>query len=93
MGLPEAARQRLRHLAGRRLTAAEELLIAASTHRSQLENKRACLERLRALVAASLRVPTPRKAMRPSRAKVEKRLSEKRRQSEKKGSRRWEREE
>jgi ribosome-associated protein len=87
-GLSPPAAARLRTLAGQRLTKGDELVLVASTTRSQLDNKRACLERLRALVADALDVPKPRKATRPSRAAVEKRLAEKRRTAGRKDSRR-----
>lgn len=88
VGLSPQAAQRLRSLAGRRLTKDDELVLVASGTRSQLENKRACLQRLRALVAEAIDVPRPRKATRPSRAAVERRLAEKRRASDKKETRR-----
>jgi len=87
-GLDDAARSRLRHLAGRRLTRDDELLIEAETFRSQLDNKNACLERLEGLVRAALIRPRVRKKKRPTRAMIQKRLDSKRRQSEKKEIRR-----
>ncbi len=87
-GLSESAQERLRRQAGQRLNQADELVIHADTHRSQLDNKRACLDRLRALVAAAVKEPRRRKKTRPSRAKIEKRLDEKRRRGEKKETRR-----
>jgi ribosome-associated protein len=87
-GLSPPAAARLRTLAGRRLTRGDELVLVASTTRSQLDNKRACLRRLRALVVEALDVPKPRKATRRSKASVERRLTEKRRTSDKKETRR-----
>ena len=87
-GLPDDAAARLRHLAGRRLTADDELLIAAETFRSQQDNKWACIERLQALIAAALVRPKVRKKKKPSRSMIEKRLKGKRMQSEKKQVRR-----
>jgi ribosome-associated protein len=86
-GLSERAARRLRRLAGQRLTKSDELLIQAQTHRSQLDNKRACLDRLRQLIAAAAREPKVRKKTRPTRAMIEKRLAAKRRQAEKKRDR------
>lgn len=60
----------------------------ASDTRSQARNKELALERLRARVAAGLRVEPPRRATKPRRAAKEARLSEKRRQAERKESRR-----
>jgi ribosome-associated protein len=87
-GLPEDGAARLRHLAGRRLTADNELVIAAETFRSQQDNKRACIERLRSLIAAALVRPKVRKKKRPTRSMIEKRLKGKRLHSEKKQVRR-----
>lgn len=88
VGLSPQALARLRTLAGQRLTQGGELVLVASTSRSQLDNKQACLERFRALVAEAIDVPKPRKATRPSRGSVERRLTDKRRASGRKDSRR-----
>jgi ribosome-associated protein len=87
-GLGARATGRLRRLAGQRLTKTDELLFQAQTHRSQLDNRRACLQRLRELVIAALKEPRPRKKTRPTRAMIEKRLAAKRKQAEKKRDRR-----
>ncbi|MCA9291986.1 MAG: aminoacyl-tRNA hydrolase [Phycisphaerales bacterium] len=87
--LPEAAATRLRRLAGARLNADDQLVIVAETHRSQLGNRRACVERLADLVARALVEPVVRKRKRPSRAMKERRLAGKRERSEKKSRRRW----
>ena len=88
-GLTDLGRRRLRRLAGRRLSTGDEIVIRAQTHRSQLDNRRACLHRLRELVAQAAVEPKSRKKTRPSRAMIERRLAAKRRQSQKKTSRRW----
>jgi ribosome-associated protein len=88
-GLTGRAVDRLRRMAGQRLTNDDELLIQAQTHRSQLENRRACLQRLRHLVTEAVREPKRRKKTRPSRAMIERRLKQKKEQSEKKSRRRW----
>ncbi len=88
-GLSERARDRLRRLAGQRLTKGDELVFHAQTHRSQLDNRRACIERLRQLVTEAAAEPRRRKKARPTRAMIERRLARKRRKSEKKGRRRW----
>lgn len=87
-GLTDRMRDRLRKLAGKRLTRDDELLFAADTMRSQLDNKQACIERLAALVAEAVNLPKPRRPTRPSRAAKERRLAEKRKRGEKKGARR-----
>ncbi len=87
-GLVGAARDRLRRLAGARLVKGDELLLVSKVHRSQLANRRACIRRLRALVGEALIGPKPRKPTRPTRGSVQRRLTDKRRRSEKKDSRR-----
>ncbi len=88
-GLDELARGRLRRIAGRRLTRADEIVIHSDTYRSQRDNRRACLERLRCLVVESLLRPKKRRVRRPSRSMIEKRLAAKRIRGEKKQRRRW----
>jgi ribosome-associated protein len=73
--LDEAAKSRLRHLAGRRLTDSGELLIIARNHRTQEGNRREALQRLETLLAAARHVPKPRKATRPTRASQQRRVA------------------
>jgi ribosome-associated protein len=73
--LDEAAKQRLRQLAGRRVTQDGALLIVARTHRTQEQNRRAAHERLVDLIEAALIEPKRRKATRPTRAARERRLA------------------
>jgi ribosome-associated protein len=75
--LDAAGKQRLRRLAGRRLTADDEILIIARNHRTQEGNRRDALERLAELLEAARRAPVPRKATKPTRASKERRLSSK----------------
>src|SRR5437588_818898 len=58
-GLPERALARLRIAAANRITTDGELLIVSETERTQEGNRRACIERLSALVAAALIEPKP----------------------------------
>jgi ribosome-associated protein len=76
-GLDAAAKQRLRKLAGRRLTDTDDILIVARNHRTQEGNRRDALERLGELVAAARRVPKPRRATKPTRASKERRITTK----------------
>ena len=75
--LDAAAKQRLRHLAGRRLTDEDEILIIARNHRTQEGNRRDALERLSELIEIARRAPVPRKATKPTRASKERRLTSK----------------
>jgi ribosome-associated protein len=76
--LPEDVRERLRLLAGRRLTAAGVLVIEAHRYRTQLRNRDDARERLFALIRQAAVPPKPRKATKPSAAARERRLREKR---------------
>jgi ribosome-associated protein len=88
IGLDEHAVARLRKIAGHRLTDSGDILISADTSRSQLDNKRECVERLSALIAQAFRPPKHRKKSKPTRSMIRKRLESKRKQSQKKGERR-----
>jgi ribosome-associated protein len=76
-GLDYAAKQRLRKLAGRRLTDTDDILLVARNHRTQEGNRRDALERLAELIEAARIPPVPRRATRPTRASKERRLSTK----------------
>lgn len=79
--LGEAAKERLRRLAGRRLTDTDEIVLVARTHRTQEGNRREALARLAALIEAARPEPVPRRATRPTRASKERRLQSKARAS------------
>lgn len=83
-----AAMSRLRRAASHLITEGGELVIAADEHRTQLGNRRACLERLRAIIIHAKAIPKPRVATKPSRGSVERRLETKRQTSQKKEQRR-----
>jgi ribosome-associated protein len=82
--LDEAGKERLRALAGRRLTRGDELVIEAHRHRTQEANRRDAIERLEQLIAQARHVPKPRKKTRPGRAAKARRLESKRRHKDKK---------
>ena len=73
---------------GNQLTAEGLLLVTAQDDRSQLRNKEIALARFYALLQKSLRRPKPRKATKPNKAAVRKRLEGKKIQGEKKANRR-----
>jgi ribosome-associated protein len=62
--------------------------IVASERRSQLQNRELALERLQERLAAALHVDPPRVATRPSRSAKRARVDQKRRQGERKQTRR-----
>lgn len=86
--LPEAARLRLRRLAGALLTDDGRLVIAADEFRSQRRNREAAIDRLRELVAEACRTPTPRRPTKPTRGSVQRRLDAKRSRGQTKARRR-----
>jgi len=82
--LTEDVKERLRALAGRRMSAGGELRLEARRFRTQEKNRADALERLTGLVAAATRPPRRRRPTKPSRAAKQRRLEAKRRTSEKK---------
>lgn len=85
--ISESVRRRIvRRLAGRLVGGC--VVITASEHRGQLANRRAALARLADTVrAAAAPPPRPRRATKPSKGAVERRLRSKHRRSQVKGSR------
>ena len=79
---------RLRTIAASKLTEDGNLIIVSQVHRSQIQNRQGALDKLISLLQQAAKKPKRRKKTRPSRASVEKRLRNKRLQSEKKKSRR-----
>ena len=75
--LSAEVRARLERLAGRRLTQAGVLVIAAQRFRTQQRNRQDALERLLELIRAAAERPVPRRATRPTLASREPRLSAK----------------
>ena len=91
--LPEDVRERLRRLAGRRLTREGVIVIIAQRYRSQERNRQDALDRLVALVRRAAEAPTPRRPTKPSRAAKERRLQAKARRATTKERRRGQPEE
>jgi ribosome-associated protein len=89
-GLPMDALGRLRSLARGRLDAEGRIVITSQATRDRGRNLEDARDKLRGLVAAALVVPKTRRATRPSRGARERRLSDKRKTSERKQSRRGE---
>ncbi len=77
--LPDPVRERLKRLAGRRLTGDGVLIIEARRYRTREQNRRDALDRLVALVRKAAIAPTPRKATRPTAASRRRRLEGKQR--------------
>ena len=66
----------------------EEVRVVASDERSQARNRDLALRRLADRLADGLRVQTPRRATKPTRASVQRRLEDKRRRASRKADRR-----
>ncbi len=86
--LREDQRTRVLTKLATRLDAEGTIRIVAGEYRSQQQNRRAAVERLAHLVARALIVAPPRRATRPTRASVERRLDTKRQRSDTKKQRR-----
>jgi ribosome-associated protein len=76
--LPEAVKQRLGRIAGRKLTDDGVLVITAQRHRTQLRNREDAIARMVELLQqAAAPPPPPRRATRPTKGSVERRLASK----------------
>ena len=75
--LHDAAKARLRMLAGRRMSNDDVLMLTAQRLRTQEQNKRDALERLHVLITQSLFVPKTRRATKPSKSAKRKRVDTK----------------
>jgi ribosome-associated protein len=88
IGLDDAGRDRLRRLASHLVTKDGELVIASDRHRSQHRNREACLELLCAMVLEASQRPRTRRATKPTRGSIERRLDAKKRRGSIKSMRR-----
>jgi ribosome-associated protein len=87
--LPEEIKQRLVHLAGKRITSHGELVIEARQYRTQEQNRQAALERLTRLIQAAAEKPKPRHKTHPTVASQKRRLAQKKQRGEIKRLRRF----
>ena len=85
--LPPDALRRLKVIAARFVTL-EGLQISASDSRSQIANRRACMDRLREVIVEAMRRPKVRKKTKPSARARQRRLDAKKHRSKIKSSRR-----
>jgi len=88
-GLTEEEKALLRVNIANHLTKDEKLIIASSTHRSQLANKKECFARFIRLLDEGTTVKAERIATKPSKTVREKRMKRKNERSEVKQARRW----
>jgi ribosome-associated protein len=72
-----------------KFTSTHEIHVVCQEERSQLLNKEKAIQKLLNILSKALKKEKPRKATKPTRSSVEKRLSDKKLNSEKKSSRRF----
>jgi ribosome-associated protein len=87
-GLDDGARGRLRAACAGSLDADGRLLVTSQRTRDQRMNLEDAREKVRALVQRALERPRPRRATRPTRSSVERRLADKKRRARTKSGRR-----
>ena len=81
LGLHPEAYERLKRIAGSRVTGGGELLITARRFRTQEANRQDARRRLAEMIAAAHIVPAKRKPTRPTRAAKAERVDSKRKRS------------
>jgi ribosome-associated protein len=80
--LPDAVKDQLVTIAGRRMTADGRLLIDSRAFRTQAQNREAARERLATLIEQATRVPKARRPTKPKAAARERRLASKKRRGD-----------
>jgi ribosome-associated protein len=83
-----AVKERLRKQFPSRVTTEGEFLVVSQVYRDQPRNRDDCLLKLAEMVRAALVVPKVRRATKPTKGSQRRRLDEKKRQGERKSSRR-----
>jgi len=86
--LPDAVRQRFLVKFGSRIQNDGELQIASQKFRDQHRNLEDCLSKLREMIQSVLIAPRVRRATKPTRGSIERRIEAKKQQSQRKSSRR-----
>ncbi|GGY50958.1 alternative ribosome rescue aminoacyl-tRNA hydrolase ArfB [Parvularcula lutaonensis] len=86
--LREDQKERLRKIAGRRLTQDDVIVLEASANRSQNANRQEARRRLAQMIREALPRPKKRRPTRPTRGSVERRLKSKARRGQVKANRR-----
>ena len=82
LGLSPDAYNRLKEIAGTRMTNSGELVITARNYRTQEANREDARARLAEMIAKAHMIPRKRKATRPSRAAKAKRVDQKKQRSQ-----------
>jgi ribosome-associated protein len=89
--LSDAVRERLKKIAGRKMTTEGMLIIKAQRYRSQEQNRQDAINRFVAMLQQALALPGRRRPTKPTMASKQRRLAAKRRRSETKRRRKMER--
>jgi len=93
VAIPADAKARLSAAHPSHLTAEGEFLVTSQEYRDQERNRQRCEEKLAVMVRAALTPPKPRKKTKPTKASQRRRLEDKKRQGQKKSTRKgggWE---
>lgn len=85
-----SARERFKRLYPNAFNADGDVVIVSQEQRSQKANVDACFEKLHAMIAGALVVPKVRRKTKPTRGSVERRLTSKKKDGDKKRGRRGE---
>jgi ribosome-associated protein len=80
--LNDPIRERLKKIAGRRMTAEGILIIKAQRYRSQEQNRQDAIDRLVEMIQKAIEVPRYRRPTKPTATSRQRRLTVKRRRSE-----------
>ena len=80
--LPEEVKERLKHLAGNKITGEGELLIEAKKFRTQDQNREDAIRRFVELLQRAFKKPKVRTKTKPTAASKEKRLKQKKQRSD-----------
>jgi len=80
--LQPAVKERLRRVAGRKMTDAGVIVITANRFRTQERNRADAVERLTAMIAQAAHAPTPRRPTKPTYASRQRRLEAKKKRGE-----------
>ena len=80
--LNDPIRERLKKIAGKRMTSEGILIIKAQRYRSQEQNRQDAIDRLVGMIQKAIEAPKHRRATRPTAASKKRRLTTKRRRGE-----------
>jgi ribosome-associated protein len=80
--LQPAVKERLRRVAGRKMTGAGVIVITANRFRTQERNRADAVERLVGLIAQAAHAPTPRRPTKPTYGSRQRRLEDKKKRGE-----------